>query len=131
MRLRTLAWLALGAALAVSATQAAALDEIVAKRGWDRVAEAEDGDCRAEVRGNGKFYRIAGTGLRPGEVVRFHLENSGIRPVEYRIVANRDGAWREFYLPFLWHRSGGTVIVDLTSASCNLSLSFDWRRETA
>ena len=67
-------------------------------------------------------------GLQPGEVVYFHLKNSGIEPVEYRIVADADGAWRKFYVPFLWHREGGTVAVDLQSASCSLDLAFEWTR---
>lgn len=107
---------------------AAALDEIVAARDWAQVDYAESGECRAEVRGNGQFYRIAGQGLQPGEVVSFHLRNADVRPVEYRIVANSDGAWRKFYVPFLWGRDGGTVSVDLHSASCVLDLSFEWSR---
>ena len=114
-------------ALALSAP-ASALDEIVGERGWVQVDYVEDGACRAEVRTNGQFYRIAQQGLQPGERVDFHLQNSNVRPVEYRFVANADGAWREFYVPFLWHRDGGTVIVALDSASCSQSLSFDWRR---
>ena len=117
-----------GAAILSLSGSAVALDEIVAKRGWQQVDYAEDGDCRAEVRGNGQFYRIAGQGLEPGEVVRFHLQNEDIRPVEYRIVANGDGAWREFYVPFVWHLEGGIVRVDLDSASCNLNLAFAWTR---
>ena len=117
----------LGAAVAL-AGPAAALDEIVAERGWTQVDYAEQGDCRAEVRTNGQFYRIAGEGLAPGEALGFHLVNADVRPVEYRVVANSDGAWRQFYVPFLWHRDGGTVIVDLQSASCSLELSFDWTR---
>lgn len=117
----------LGTAIAM-AGPAAALDEIVAQRGWAQVDYVEAGDCRAEVRSNGQFYRIAGAGLQPGEVVSFHLENADVRPVEYRIVADSDGAWRQFYAPFLWHRDGGTVSVDLESASCNLGLSFVWSR---
>jgi hypothetical protein len=116
------------AALGALSGPAAALDEIVAERGWDQVDYVEDGDCRAEVRGNGQFYRIAQAGLRPGEVVYLHLVNEGIKPVEYRLVADSDGAWRQFYVPFLWHRDGGTVRVDLQSASCSQNLSFDWIR---
>ena len=121
--------LVLLAAVAVSGP-AAAFDEIATQRGWQQVDYAEDGDCRAEVRTNGQFYRIAQQGLRPGEVVYFHLRNSDVRPVEYRFVANSDGAWREFYVPFLWHRDGGTVTIDLDSASCPQNLSFEWRRRT-
>ena len=117
----------LGAAVAL-AGPAAALDEIVAARGWSQVDYAEQGDCRAEVRTNGQFYRIAGQGVRPGEVVDFQLRNADVGPVEYRIAANSDGAWRKFYVPFLWGRDGGTVSVDLQSASCDLDLSFEWSR---
>ena len=116
------------AALGALSGPAAALDEIVAERGWQQVDYVEDGDCRAEVRGNGQFYRIAGSGLEPGEAVSFRLANADVRPVEYRIVADSDGAWRQFYVPFLWHREGGTVLVDLQSESCSLALSFEWAR---
>ena len=109
---------------------AAALDEIVTERGWVQVDYVEDGDCRAEVRTNGQFYRIAQQGLQPGEPVNFYLQNSNVRPVEHRFVANADGAWREFYVPFLWHRDGGSVFVALESRSCSQRLSFDWRRRT-
>ena len=117
-----------GMAAVVLSGPAVALDEIVAQRGWAQVDYTEAGDCRAEVRSNGQFYRIAGAGLEPGEVVSFHLANGDVRPVEYRIVADSDGAWRQFYVPFLWHRDGGTVLVDLQSASCSLNLSFEWNR---
>ena len=120
----------LGAAAVALSGPAGAWDEIVAERGWVQVDYVEDGDCRAEVRTKGQFYRIAQAGLRPGELVDFQLRNSGVRPVEYRFVADSDGAWREFYVPFLWHRYGGTVRVDLQSASCRQSLSFDWKRRT-
>ena len=115
------------AALALTGP-AAALDEIVAARGWTQVDYAEAGGCRAEVRSNGQFYRIAGQGVQPGEVVSFRLRNADVRPVEYRIAANSDGAWRKFYVPFLWGRDGGTVSVDLQSPSCDLTLSFEWSR---
>lgn len=121
--------LVLAAFAAVALTgPATALDEIVAQRGWTQIDYAEDGDCRAEVRTNGQFYRIAGQGVQPGEVVTFQLRNADIRPVARRIAANADGAWREFYVPFLWGRDGGTVSVDLQSLSCELELSFEWSR---
>ena len=115
------------AALALTGP-AVALDEIVATRGWTQVDYAEAGDCRAEVRSNGQFYRIAGQGVQPGEVVSFRLRNADVRRVEYRIAANSDGAWRKFYVPFLWGREGGAVSVDLQSPSCDLNLSFEWSR---
>ena len=117
-----------GALLVALSGPAGALDEIVSARGWTQVDYAEVGACRAEVRGNGQFYRIAGQGVQPGEVVRLRLQNQDIRPIEYRIAANGDGAWRNFYVPFLWHRDGGIVQVDLASESCSLNLSFAWAR---
>ena len=117
----------LGLAVALSGP-AVAWDEIVTQRGWQQVDYDEAGDCRAEVKGNGQFYRIAQAGLRPGEVVHFYLANEDIKPVEYRIVADSDGAWRQFYVPFLWNYEGGTVFVELQSASCTQTLTFDWRR---
>lgn len=107
---------------------AGALDEIVTARGWAQVDYVEDGECRAEVRGNGQFFRIAGQGVQPGEVVELHLQNEDVRPIDRRIVANGDGAWREFYVPFLWDHEGGIVNVDLASESCRLNLSFAWAR---
>ena len=104
----------LAAALSLTGP-AAALDEIVVERGWSQVDNAE-------------FYRIAGQGVQPGEVIEFQLRNADVRPVAYRIAANSDGAWRKFYVPFLWGRDGGTVSVDLQSASCALDLSFEWSR---
>lgn len=117
-----------GATLLALSGPAGALDEIVTARGWSQVDYAEDGACRAEVRGNGQFYRIAGQGVRPGEVVRLRLQNAGIKPIEYSIVANDDGAWRNFYVPFVWRLEGGTVEVGLASETCSLNLSFDWAR---
>jgi hypothetical protein len=115
------------ALLALSAS-AGALDELVTARGWTQVDYAEDGACRAEVRGNGQFYRIAGEGLQPGEVVRLRLQNADIKPIEYRIVTNGDGAWRNFYVPFVWHLEGGIVNVTLAGETCRLNLSFAWAR---
>ena len=58
----------------------------------------------------------------------FRLQNEDIKPLEYRVVANGDGAWRNFYVPFVWHLEGGTVQVELASESCSLNLSFAWAR---
>ncbi len=131
MRSRFLGFATLGVALGTLSGSASAWDEIVAARGWTQVDYTEDAGCRAEVRGNGQFYRIAGAGFVSGEEVRFYLQNEDIKPVEYVIVADADGAWRKFYVPFLWHRSGGRVTVALDGASCSLDLSFDWTRRTA
>ena len=118
----------LAAATVALARPATAWDEIVSQRGWQQVDYEENGTCRAEVKGNGQFFRIAQAGLRPGEVVHFYLANQDIRPIEYNLVADDDGAWRYFYVPFLWNWEGGTVFVELQSASCRLTLTFDWTR---
>lgn len=115
------------AAIALSGP-AVALEDIVAQRGWARVDYIEAGNCRAEVRSNGQFYRIAAAGLQPGEVVTFHLANADVRPVLARVVADSDGDWERVYLPFLWHRDGGTVSINLDSPSCSLKLAFGWAR---
>jgi|SRR5688572_14713332 hypothetical protein len=117
-----------GLAILALSGPAMALDEIVEARGWQQVDYVEQGQCRAEVRSNGLFYRIAGQGQRPGEEVRLFLQNEDIRPVQYRVVANGQGRWREFYVPFVWHLEGGTVRVNMASERCNLDLSFDWAR---
>ncbi len=110
------------------ATPSAAVDEIVVKRGWQQVDFAQSGRCRAEVRGNGQFYRIAGAGMEPGERVLVVLRNEDLRPLQYRLVADGDGMWREFYVPFVWHLEGGVVSVDVQGARCSLALSFPWQR---
>jgi hypothetical protein len=117
------------AATALLAGPASAVDPIVEKRGWPMVARAESPGCVGEVRGNGKIFWIAGTGLRPGEALDFHLTNADIRPVRYRIVANSSGEWSQYYVPFLWRRPGGHVSVTVASASCELNLQFDGARQ--
>jgi hypothetical protein len=121
--------LAAGALLCTSA--AVARDGIILERGWAQVDYVEDGagECRAEVKTNGKFYRIAGAGWEPGEAVYLHLENDDIRPIDYRMTVDGDGNLVQYYIPFLWSARGGTVFVDLVSASCQASLSFDWARQ--
>lgn len=116
------------AALLVLSGPAVGLDEIVRSRGWMQVDYVQDAECRAEVRGNGQFYRIAGAGMEPGEEVRIVIRNEDVKPVQYRVVANDDGMWREFYVPFVWHLEGGVVQVDVQSVSCILDLSFAWQR---
>ena len=81
------------AVLLALAGPAVALDDIVYSRGWTQVDYVQGGGCRAEVRGNGQFYRIAQAGMAPREVVFFQLENEDIKPVERRIVADSAGAW--------------------------------------
>lgn len=100
--------------------------DIVAARGWPQFDKASDGSCSAEVRGNGKIFRISGRGFTPGAAVSFHLENDGIVPVDYQDTADGDGHWSRYYLPFLWHHDGDTVLVNIASGDCELRLSFPW-----
>ena len=128
---RTIGFALGGLAILALTGPAMALDEIIGSREWRQVDYAEQGRCRGEVRSNGLFYRIAGQGQRPGEEVRVWLQNEDVRPVEHRVVADGDGRWRDFYVPFLWHRDGGTVRVSLASERCRLDLSFEWVRRRA
>jgi hypothetical protein len=114
----------------LATTPAQALDEIVTARGWRQVDYAENRTCRAEVRGNGKTYRIAGSGFAPGEPVDIRLANANLKALEYRDMANGDGDWRRFYVPFLWNTPGGLVTVTVTTPRCRLALDFTWERST-
>lgn len=125
---RTIGFALGGMALLALTGPVVALDEIVEARGWEQVDYAEQGSCRAEVRSNGQFYRIAGQGQRPGEVVNVYLQNEDLRPVEHRVVANGQGRWRDYYIPFVWHLEGGVVLVNMASERCNIDLSFAWQR---
>lgn len=88
-------------------------------------------DCRLEVSGNGRFYRLTATGLEPGEPAQFLLYNEDIVPIDRTVRAGQNGVWAEFYMPALAHRHLGTVDVFVTGSRCNLEASFDWRRPSA
>lgn len=95
---------------------------------WSEVAAARDGDCRMTVTGEGRFFRIAATGLAPGERARLFLSNGDMKPLDWTIRADRGGEFARYYLPFRWHRGGDTVAVALESEGCALFAAFDWRR---
>jgi hypothetical protein len=118
--------------------RAAAVDDITLARRWQLVDQVDAGDCRAEIIGNGQFYRISGLGFRPEERVDYRLVNDAVEelngripPVEYRLKARADGSLQQFYIPFVPNRTGGRVAVSLTSASCSLQLGFTWQRRGA
>lgn len=117
----------------LSASGAVARDGIVVQRGWMQVdyVEGDDGACRTEVRTNGRFYRIAGAGWQAGETVWLRIRNANVRPIEYRMTVDDQGYLVQYYVPFLWNHDGGTVTVDLASATCQASLAFDWTRQSA
>jgi len=110
----------------VPAASAAAVEPIDA--GWSEVARARDGNCALVVTGNGQFYRVAASGLEPGAGGRFVLTNGDMKPLDWDVRADGAGRFARYYLPFRWHRAGGTVEVALESARCTVSAAFDWRR---
>ncbi|MXO58743.1 hypothetical protein GRI89_04205 [Altererythrobacter salegens] len=116
------------AILAVSGS-AAARQDIVDARGWPTYDAVKQDGCTAQVRGNGKIYRVQGQGFAPGAAVYVHLVNDGIKPLDYRDTADLSGNWSRYYVPFLWHHQGETVQVNVTSGECSLDLTFDWQRQ--
>ena len=95
---------------------------------WPEVARAEDGDCTLSVTGNGRFYRIAASGLGADASGRFFLSNGDMKPLDWTIRATGDGGFARYYQPFRWNRTGGDVLVSFQSARCDLSARFAWRR---
>lgn len=117
---------ALAAALVLTATPAASRS---ITDSWPLLDNSRDGDCELTIIGNGKTMLIAATGLLPGERARFRLDNAGMKPIDWRVLANRNGVWSQYYIPFLWQHQGGTVSVALDGATCRLSASAPWSRE--
>ena len=113
-------------ALALSATAADAVAPIDAS--WPEVARVRDGDCELSVTGNGRFYRIAASGLGPEAPARFFLSNGDMKPLDWSIRAAGDGGFARYYLPFRWHRTGDEVLVAVRSARCDLAATFAWQR---
>lgn len=116
---------AVGIALSIATAQSgfAATDS-----GWAEVARARDGGCALSVTGNGRYFRIAASGLEPGASGRFVLTNGDMPPLDWRVRADGSGDFARYYLPFRWHREGDTVAVAIDGGGCALSASFDWRR---
>ena len=113
-------------ALALLATTATASVPIDAQ--WPEVARAQDGDCELSVTGNGRFYRIAASGLGSEAPARFFLSNGDMKPLDWSIRAAGDGGFARYYLPFRWHRDGGEVLVSVQSERCDLAATFAWQR---
>ena len=127
MRLQDWKW-AMLPALALCASSAAAYDPIVSRQGWERVDFTRSGPCEAEVGTNGRFYVIAVYGMEPGEQADFTLSNGDMQPIQRSVHADGEGVWTNYYIPFRWGRSGGTVDARVSSESCDIALSFDWTR---
>ena len=102
--------------------------------GWSQLSYARDGDCEAEVRGNGKFFRIYVVGLSARESARLHLTNGIIKPIDWLVRAAGDGTWSTLYIPFTVptpygeRRERGEVLVRFVSEECSLNLAFPWYR---
>jgi hypothetical protein len=98
--------------------------------GWPIVAAAFDNaaDCGLTVSGNGQFYRISARGYAPGSRARLFLTNADIKPIERPVRIDGGGTFTDFYLPFLWHHTGGDVSVTVASPECSLSVAFPWVR---
>lgn len=118
-------------AILLAAAPAAAVEPIDAA--WPQVARVRDGACELTVSGNGRFYRIAASGLEPGEQGRFFLSNGDMPPLDWRIRANGDGEFARYYLPFRHNRNleaipGDTVRIAVQTFACDLTAAFEWRR---
>ncbi|MCA1662635.1 MAG: hypothetical protein LC648_11040 [Novosphingobium sp.] len=118
--------LAIAALALVDAAPSRAAEPIDA--GWSEVARDRDGECRLSVTGEGRFFRIAATGLRSGEPARLFLSNGDMKPLDWAVRADGRGEFARYYLPFRWHRGGDTVAVSLESGDCALFAAFDWER---
>lgn len=112
---------ALGAALQPASAQPLDAD-------WPVVASARDGDCALEVTGNGRVYLVSATGLGAGQQGRYQLSNGDMAPIDWSIKAGGDGRFARYYMPFRWHRQGGTVEVAVNTPDCQLTAAFPWQR---
>ena len=110
----------------LSAIPAAAAEPVDAS--WSEVASDRDGECRLTVMSEGRFFRIAASGLGSGEPARFFLSNGDMKPLDWAVRGDGAGEFARYYLPFRWHRDGDTVAVSLKSRQCELFATFDWRR---
>lgn len=95
---------------------------------WPVVAKDNDGDCRLEVTGNGKFFLISATGLGARGTAGYHITNGDMIPIDWRVTAGEDGRFARYYIPFRFGHQGDRVNVTVTSESCSVSAAFDWKR---
>ena len=113
-------------ALNLAASAATAADPV--DSAWPEVARAQDGNCELSVTGNGRFYRIAASGLGADAPGRLFLSNGDMKPLDWTIRATGNGGFARYYLPFRQHRAGGDVLVSVQSERCDLSTAFAWQR---
>jgi len=95
---------------------------------WAVVDRTREGDCGLTVTGNGKIYLITVTGMDANAPARYLVRNGDMKPVNWRVTSDSTGSFARYYMPFRWHRDGGTVTVSVSSDSCAISSSFAWRK---
>lgn len=121
--------LALGSALIalslVSVPAHAALDQR-----WSEIAADRDGDCRLEVTGTGRIFRLAAYGLGDGASGRYTVTNGEMAPLDWSIRADTSGSFARYYMPFRFGSRGDVVTVAVRSERCDLAVSFPWARYT-
>ena len=93
--------------------------------------EDEEHDCRLEVSGNGRFYRLTAFGLEPGEAARLTVLNNDMKPIERTVRADAAGTWAEFYMPALPSYYSGVVRAELGGERCDLAVTFPWQRPSS
>jgi hypothetical protein len=94
---------------------------------WEVVGSTRDGDCALTVTGNGRIFLLSVSGMDAGSPARYQVSNGDMKPLNWRVTSDSSGSFARYYLPFRWHRPGGTVTVSVTSESCTMSSSFQWR----
>ena len=123
---RSLRLVVLAGLMAVGSDGAGAVTPVDA--GWDEIARSSNGDCEMVVTGNGRFYRIAVSGLGAGEGARYRLSNGDMKPIDWQVRADSSGRFARYYVPFRALRQGGEVDVTLAGSSCSVGASFAWQR---
>ncbi|MGE3692831.1 MAG: hypothetical protein AB7F98_15760 [Novosphingobium sp.] len=98
---------------------------------WAVIDRVEADNCDMTVTGDGRVFLFTVTGLNPNIPARYRISNGDMKPIDWRVSSDSSGSFARYYMPFRWHRPGGTVTVSLSSASCTISSSFDWRRSGA
>lgn len=102
---------------------------------WPVIDSNQDGDCRLEIRGNGKFMLLRATGLGAARAGRFQVTNETMKPVDWQIVTDTNGVFVRAYLPYLWsnadgtvrtHQTFGTVMARVSTRQCSVTASAPW-----
>lgn len=120
-------------ALAPLALSAAALPSLRASAEpidahWALVSRTRDGDCDLTVTGNGQVYLFTVNGMEAGSSARYRVSNGDMKPIDWRVSSDSSGSFSRYYMPFRWHRRGGTVTVSVTSEGCAMTSTFQWQR---